>query len=84
MISEAPFLLIIGAGIFMCLWRMLEGPKMADRAVALDTVSTVATSLLVLLGFTFGRYSYLDVALVYAILSFLGSVVIARYLEGGI
>ena len=78
------FLAIIGAGMLLCLLRMLKGPSSADRAVAVDTAATVTTALLVLLGSTFNRYVYLDVALVYAVLTFIGAVAIARYLEGGI
>ena len=77
------FLIIVGAGILLCLLRMIAGPTSADRAVALDTLSTVTTALLVLLGFVFKRYVYLDVALVYAVLTFVGSVAIARFLERG-
>jgi multicomponent Na+:H+ antiporter subunit F len=75
---------IIGAAILLCLLRMVGGPTTVDRAVAVDTTATVTTALLVLLGFAFGRYVYLDVALVYALLTFIGSVAIARYLEGGL
>jgi len=75
---------IIGAAILLCLLRMVGGPTTADRAVAVDTTATVTTALLVLLGFAFERYVYLDVALVYAVLTFIGSVAIARYLEGGL
>ncbi|MGD2175959.1 MAG: monovalent cation/H+ antiporter complex subunit F [Candidatus Brocadiaceae bacterium] len=78
------FVTIIGTGLLLCLLRMLKGPSSADRAVAVDTAATVTTALLVLLGFVFGRYVYLDVALVYALLTFIGAVVIARYLEGGL
>lgn len=78
------FLSIIGAGIILCVLRMVKGPTAPDRAVAVDTISTVITALLVLLGFIFKRYVYLDVSLVYAILTFIGSVAIARFLEGGI
>jgi len=78
------FMTIIGAGMVLCLLRMLKGPSSADRAVAVDTVATVTTALLVLLGFMFKRYVYLDVALVYALLTFIGAVAIARYLEGGL
>jgi len=78
------FLTIVGLGIFLCFLRMLKGPTPSDRAVAFDTVSTVTTALLVLLGLIFGRYVYLDVALVYAVLTFIGSVAIARFLERGI
>ena len=82
--SEIVFLIIIGAAVFLCLLRMLKGPTAADRAVALDTLSTVTSALLVLLGYIFKRYIYLDVSFVYAVLTFVGSVAIARFLEKGI
>ena len=78
------FPIIIGAGILLCLLRMLGGPTTVDRAVAVDTTTTVTIALLVLLGFVFQRYVYLDVTLVYAVLTFIGAVAIARYLEGGL
>ncbi|MGB3479539.1 MAG: monovalent cation/H+ antiporter complex subunit F [bacterium] len=77
------YLVIIGLGVVLCLLRMLKGPTAPDRAVALDTAVTVTTALLVLIGFMLHRQVYLDVSLVYALLTFVGSVVIARYLEGG-
>ena len=82
--SEIIFLTIIGIGIVFCFLRMLKGPTAADRAVALDTVTTVSIAFLVVLGYVFDRYIYLDVSLVYAVLMFLGSVAIARFLEKGI
>jgi len=78
------FLFIIGAGIVLCLFRLIKGPTAADRAMALDTVTTVTTALLVVLGFVFKRYIYLDVSLVYAVLMFIGAIAIARFLEKGI
>jgi len=77
------YLVIIGLGVVLCFLRMLKGPTAPDRAVALDTAVTVTTALLVLIGFMLHRQVYLDVSLVYALLTFVGSVVIARYLEGG-
>ncbi|RKY72693.1 MAG: cation:proton antiporter [Candidatus Latescibacterota bacterium] len=82
--TEIIFLAIIGAGVILCLLRMLKGPTAPDRAVAVDTMATVTTALLVLLGFIFKRYVYLDVSLVYAVLTFIGSIAIARFLERGI
>ena len=82
--SEILFLTIIGIGIVLCFLRMLKGPTAADRAVALDTVTTVTVAFLVVLGYVFKRYVYLDVSLVYAVLMFVGSVAIARFLEKGI
>ena len=78
------FLTIIGAGIILCLLRMLKGPTASDRAIAVDTVTTIVVALLVLLGFIFKRYVYLDVSLVYSVISFVGLVAIARFLEKGI
>ncbi|MCK4351943.1 cation:proton antiporter [candidate division WOR-3 bacterium] len=78
------FLVFIGLGIILCLLRMIKGPTTPDRAVAVDTISTITTALLVFLGFIFKRYIYLDVSLVYAVLTFIGVIAIARYLEKGI
>jgi multicomponent Na+:H+ antiporter subunit F len=75
---------VIGIGVVLCLLRLLMGPTASDRAVAADTACTVTTALLVLLAFVFGRRIYLDVALVYAVLTFVGLVAVARYLERGI
>ncbi|HER44189.1 MAG TPA: cation:proton antiporter [Candidatus Eisenbacteria bacterium] len=74
----------ICAGVFLCFIRMLKGPTASDRAVAVDTITTTVVSLLVLLAFVFDRYVYLDVALVYSLLSFVGLIAIARFLERGI
>jgi len=63
---------------------MLVGPTASDRAVAVDTITTTVVALLVLLGFIFQRYVYLDVSLVYSVLSFVGLVALARFLERGI
>lgn len=75
---------VIGAGIVLCLLRVFRGPTAADRAVATDTACTVTTALLVILAFIFRRGVYLDVALVYAVLTFIGLVAVARYLERGV
>jgi len=82
--KELVFIVIISIGIILCIIRMVKGPTAADRAIAMDTATTVSVALLVLLGFVFNRYIYLDVALVYSIISFVGLIAIARYLEKGI
>jgi len=77
-------MIFISVSVLLCTIRLLAGPSSADRAMSVDTLATVTVSLLVILSFVFKRYIYLDVALVYAVLAFIGSVVIARYLERGI
>ena len=78
------FLGIIVAGIFLSFLRMLMGPTASDRAVAVDTITTTVVALLVFMGFIFQRYVYLDVSLVYSLISFVGLVALARFLERGI
>jgi multicomponent Na+:H+ antiporter subunit F len=78
------YFVVMGLGVILCLLRMLKGPTAPDRAVALDTAVTVTVALLVFIGLVLKRRIYLDVSLVYAVLTFIGSVAIARYLEGGI
>ena len=72
------FLVLIVTGIFLCFLRLLYCPTASDRAVALDTLTTTV------FGFIFERYVYLDVSLVYSVLSFVGLVALARFLERGI
>lgn len=74
----------ISAGIILSTVRMIKGPTMADRAVALDTFTVISISLIVLIAFITGRVIFLDVGMVYAILSFIGVVAVARYTEGGL
>ncbi len=71
-------------GILFSALRFVFGPTAADRTVALDTLTTIAMALLVLLSFVYQRYIYIDVALVYGVLGFIGVLVIARYLEGAL
>jgi multicomponent Na+:H+ antiporter subunit F len=71
-------------GIIMSTIRFIKGPTAGDRIVALDTLTTISVSALVLLGAVFERFIYVDVALVYAVLGFIGVIVVARYLEGAL
>jgi len=80
----AAVLALVGGGIFLSFLRLILGPRATDRAVALDTTTLISTSLIVLISVLEGRSILLDVALVYSILSFLGVLAIARYLDGGL
>jgi multicomponent Na+:H+ antiporter subunit F len=73
-----------GVAFLLALYRFLKGPSAADRVVAFDVLTVIAVSAIVLIAFVEGRGIYLDVALVYALLSFLGVIAVARYLERGL
>lgn len=75
--------LLIGIAFLLALFRFVRGPHAANRVVAFDVLTIISISGIVLAALAEGRGIYLDVALVYALLSFLGVIVIARYLEGG-
>jgi multicomponent Na+:H+ antiporter subunit F len=77
-------LAFIVLGLLFSFIRFVKGPTAADRTVALDTMTTISVAGLVLLGYMFQRFIYLDVALVYGVLGFIGVIVIARYLEGAL
>jgi multicomponent Na+:H+ antiporter subunit F len=64
--------------------RFLKGPTIADRIVALDTMTVIGISVISFIAFSTRRYIYIDVALVYGLLSFLGVIAFARYMEGGL
>ena len=77
-------LAIISLAILLGFVRFIKGPTASDRVVALDTISILAIAAMVFMSHVFGRFIYVDVALVYAVLGFIGVLAFARYLEGGV
>lgn len=71
-------------GILLALFRFIKGPDVTDRAVAFDVMTVTSISVIALITHFAGRIIYLDVALVYGLLSFLSVVVIGRYIERGL
>ena len=78
----------VGLGIlvllFACLWRAVLGPTVADRVVAINVISTKTMVLISMMAAIFGEGFFLDVAMVYAVIGFLATVGIAKYLEGSV
>lgn len=64
-------------------WRLLRGPGVADRILALDTLYINALALLVLLGIHMHSELYFEAALVIAMLGFAGTVTLSKYLLRG-
>ena len=71
-------------GLLLASLRFALGPGAIDRIVALDAMTIIATSLIVAFALFAGRRIYVDVGLVYGLVSFAGVVALARYLEGGL
>jgi multisubunit Na+/H+ antiporter MnhF subunit len=66
-----------------CLYRMLLGPKAADRAVAFDALANVFIGVLCVLCVWWDSVLYFDAVWILTLVGFLGSASIARYLERG-
>ena len=84
----ADLLIYMAAGIaalafVFALFRFMRGPHAVDRVVAFDVLTIISLTFIVLIAVLEVRAIYLDVALVYALLSFLGVIVIAKFLEDG-
>lgn len=71
------------AALLLAFVRLLLGPRAVDRVVAMDTLTIISLSLIVCIACLRGRTIYIDIALVYGLISFVGIVAIARYLERG-
>lgn len=80
------YLVVLGLlflSIIMAIIRVIKGPTAPDRIVGLDTINTTVIVSMIIFGLASGSVIYVDVAIVYAFLSFISTLFIAKYLEGG-
>ena len=73
-------LLTVLLGIILCFIRLVRGPGAADRIVALDLISIQIVAFLAVYSVYSRETSFLDVAIAYALIAFLGTVALARFL----
>lgn len=69
--------------LLLAAWRLLRGPGVADRILALDTLYIDTLALLVVLGLHFGTELYFEAALLIAMLGFVGTVVLSKFVLCG-
>jgi multicomponent Na+:H+ antiporter subunit F len=74
--------LVLVALMLLAMVRLLKGPTAADRVVALDAINTLVVAAMIVLAVVFRQVIFVDVAIVYALLSFVGTLYIAKYLGG--
>lgn len=85
----ADFFLFVAAiliffGMVLGVLRLVLGRTIVDRVAAVDMLTVISISVIALYAHVSGRFIYLDVALVYGVLSFLSVLAVARYLERGL
>lgn len=74
---------MMSLALLLNLWRLLRGPGLADRIVALDTLYINTIALLVLLDIYLDSPIYFEVALLIAMMGFIGTVAACKYLLRG-
>ena len=75
----ACLMILIGAAIVLV--RTLKGPTVFDRILGVNMIGTKAVMVLCLLGFLMGRSGFLDIALLYALINFIGTIAILEFVE---
>lgn len=74
---------VLALGIILCAIRLMRGPTIADRAVALDQIAVETVAIVLLYSMRVDDSVYLDAATVVALIGFLGTLAFARYIERG-
>lgn len=74
---------MISVAMVLCLLRLFRGPDMPDRVLALDTLYINTIALIILLGLLLGSNLYFEAALLIAVMGFVGTVAVAKYLLRG-
>ena len=73
---------ILAALMLLAMVRLYKGPTAADRVVALDAINTLVVASMIVLAVAFRQVVFVDVAIVYALLAYVGTLYIAKYLGG--
>ena len=76
-------ILAIAVAMTLCLWRLLRGPEITDRVLALDTLYINAVALAILLGLRLNTLLLFEAALIIAMLGFVSTAALGRYLTRG-
>jgi multicomponent K+:H+ antiporter subunit F len=82
-IASTVALVAIGAAMLMNVYRLLVGPDVTDRVLALDTLVINAIALVILAGIHYSTMIYFEAALLFAMVGFLTSVAYCKYLLRG-
>jgi multicomponent K+:H+ antiporter subunit F len=69
----------VGLAMLLCVWRLLRGPDVTDRILALDTLYINTIALLMLFGMYLRSAIFFEVALIIAMLGFVGTVLLSKY-----
>ena len=80
MATAAFWVLLLGA--VLCLYRIARGPSAPDRTVAIDILGTLVVGFSAVFALATGKHFYMNIAIAWALISFIGTIALAKYLEG--
>ena len=87
--QDLPFIFFLRRAFFvllfscmLCLYRISKGPTPADRVVAIDILGILIVGFCAILGISTGRSWYIDIAIAWALQSFIATLALAKFLEG--
>lgn len=75
--------LAVLVSIGLALARAFMGPTLYDRILAVNVIGSLTVLLIALLGFIVGRPEFIDIAIVYALLNYIGVVAVLQFFESG-
>lgn len=67
--------------VFVCLFRAIIGPRAIDRVISINIIGTKALVIISLISLVFNEAFYLDVAIVYALISFIMTIGVSKYID---
>lgn len=74
---------VVAIGLCLATWRLIRGPMVMDRIIALDVIGTLGIGMMLLEAIRSGRELFIDIALCMAVLLFLSTVAFALYYKKG-
>ncbi|MFB0509960.1 MAG: monovalent cation/H+ antiporter complex subunit F [bacterium] len=75
-------MVVLALCAFFCLYRALQGPSISDRVISVDIMGIVFTGITALMALRYKLTYLLDLSITIAILSFVGTLALAKYMEG--
>ncbi len=78
---EIIIILLVAAGIISAV-RLVLGPTFSDRIISLDAIGSLVVAAIVVMSVVFSNHMLIDIAIVYALISFTGTIAISKYMMG--
>jgi Multiple resistance and pH regulation protein F (MrpF / PhaF). len=77
------FIILLCISCVLCLYRLIKGPSLADRIMALNALTVIGIGIAVLTGLIFNEL-FIDLAIPLALITYVSAIILTRYLEGEI